>query len=291
MRIIVCTKRDLAGTIVLNGLLPRLAGHQTLILLSDKTRSAEHDVPELAEMKFLERDLPISTLFPLVDRMGGGGRWATLVGLGQSFGVEIHQVIGVDLPETVGLIRDFAPDLMVSIRFSHIFKPETYEIPRFGTYNLHPGELPHYAGLFAPFRALLQDEGRVGCTLHRVDAGIDTGPIAGIGWLPVDRRRSLLWHVVHAYGPGLDLVTGLVASLNAGFEVITTVQEQAQRRYGTMPDAEDFSMFRQKGLRLYDPQEYSAILADFLPVGLHNTVAGLAPVGEEQGGTCCYAGG
>ena len=40
VRLIVCTKRDLAGAIVLNTLLPRLAGCAVTVLLSDKTRAA-----------------------------------------------------------------------------------------------------------------------------------------------------------------------------------------------------------------------------------------------------------
>ena len=70
MRILVCTKRDLHGAHFLNRLLPRLAGHELAgIWLSEKNRDAENSVPELVELRFLERTLPLELLFPLIDAL------------------------------------------------------------------------------------------------------------------------------------------------------------------------------------------------------------------------------
>lgn len=277
MRIVVCTKRDLAGTLVLNELLPRLSGCRVLVLLSDKTRAAEQAVPELAELKFLERDLPVDTLFPLVDGMGGGGRLATLEGVAARFGVPVQVVEDAAGPPVQALLHDFAPDLMVSARFSHIFRRPVFEIPRLGTYNIHPGALPHYAGLFAVFRGLLDGQARIGCSLHRVDEGVDTGPVVGIGWLPVEPGRSLLWHVVNAYRPGLDLFTGMVEALRAGETVTAVPQDRAGRRYRSLPDTADFAAFRARGLRLFDPAEYGKVLAGFMPDTMVRDGAGREP--------------
>ncbi len=289
VRLIVCTKRDLAGAVVLNTLLPRLAGCAVTVLLSDKTRPAEHTVPELAEIKYLERDLPVDTLFPLVDRLGGeGGRMATLEGVCRRFGVPVTVVADVNAPDTAAMIAEYRPDLMVSIRFSHIFRRRVFDLPRWGTYNLHPGELPRYAGLFAPFRAMLDGETRIGCSLHRVDDGIDTGPVVGIGYLPVRRDRSLLWHVVNAYRPGIGLFLGMLDTLRAGGEINPRPQEPWRRQYGSMPDAAAFAAFRAKGMRLFDPMEYRALLAEFLPAGMA-PVPEEASCGESGGGLCFYA--
>src|SRR5262249_48913742 len=47
---------------------------------------------------------------------------------------------------------------------------------RLGIINLHGGLSPHYRGADCTFWALYNGEpDRVGCTLHFVDAGIDTG--------------------------------------------------------------------------------------------------------------------
>lgn len=290
MRIVICTKRDLAGALVLNTLMPHLAADSVLVLLSDKTRPVEKAIPELAEMKFLERDLAIDTVFPLVDMVAGDDApLATFSGIGRRFGVPVKVVADINGPETEALLRDFAPDLLLSARFSLIFKRHIFQIPRFGTWNVHPGALPRYAGLFAPFRCLAEGGDRIGCTLHQVDDGIDTGPVVGIGWLPVDPARSLIWHVVNTYRPGLDLFIQMLAGLRGGVLPQPMVQDRALRVYGSLPDAAAFHTFRERGFRLYDPKEYMEIVNGFLPAGAGGTLDVLAEKAEQVGAPCCCA--
>lgn len=299
LRIVLCTKRDLAGALVLNQLMPHLAGDRVMVLLSDKTRPAEKSLPELAEMKALERDLPIDTLFPAIDAVGGhGAPLATFAGIAARYGVPFKTVGDINGPEALALLREFAPDLVLSVRFSLIFKRAAYEIPALGTWNVHPGALPRYAGLFAPFRSLVDGQDRIGCTLHRIDDGIDTGPVAGIGWLPVRRDRSLLWHVANTYGPGIELFLDMLAGLRQGRAPALTEQDRSQRIYLSMPDAAQFEAFRRQGLRLGDMGEYLDIIGGFLPPGMALPAAvsdtlGLGAPGrskvEEVGAPCCCA--
>ncbi|MBC7951883.1 MAG: methionyl-tRNA formyltransferase [Rhodospirillaceae bacterium] len=291
LRIIVCTKRDLAGALVLNKLLPQLAGDQVMVLLSDKTRPVEKAVPELAEMKFLERDLPMDTIFPLVDMAGGGASpMATFNGLAARHGVTMKTITTINDLETEALMREFQPDLILSVRFSLIFKRNIFDIPTMGTWNVHPGALPHYAGLFAPFRCLVEGGDRIGCTLHRVDDGIDTGPIQGIGWLPVDPQRSLLWHVANSYGPGLDLFIHMLEDMRAGRSSTPLVQDRSQRAYFSLPNADDFRRFWERGFRLYDPKDYMELLNGFLPPGVSVPVDKMvAMAAEGVGAPCCCA--
>lgn len=267
MRIVVCTKRDIAGNIVLNHVLPELLGrgHQVLVLLSDKTRAAEAELPPLAEMKFYERDLPLRTVFPLLDRSGGAPRapYATFHGLSQRHGVEIRIVGSINGPEGEGVLRAFQPDLILSARFSLIFKANIIALPRHGILNIHPGALPEYGGLFAPFRAMLNGDEAAGCTLHVIDEGIDTGPVVGIAHLPIERRRSLLWHVVNLYPLGLSMALAAIDRLDAGLPLILERQDPARHRYGTLPGLDAFEEFRRQGMKLVDPDEYMALMSHY----------------------------
>lgn len=288
MKIVVCTKRDLAGALVLNHLMPHLTGDEVCVLLSDKTRPVENAVPELAEIKFLERDLPLDRLFPLVDSHGGDDApLATFQGIARRYGVPVRIVSDINGAESEAGLRAFAPDLMLSARFSLIFKPNVFDIPRLGTWNIHPGALPRYAGLFAPFRGLMDGGGRLGCTLHRVDAGIDTGPVLGIGWLEVERTRSLLWHVVNAYRPGLDLFVDMLAGIRAGMPPQPRTQDAAGRIYGTLPDAGAFAEFRRRGMRIHEQGEYLEMIAGFLPPDVALPADLFAA--DEVGASCCCA--
>lgn len=148
-----------------------------------------------------------------------------------------------------------------------IFKRHIFEIPRLGTYNVHPGALPRYAGLFAPFRCLVDGADRIGCTLHLVDDGIDTGPVIDIGYLPVKPERSLLWHVVNTYRPGVEAFYRMLDGICVGKMPEPWVQDRSQRIYGSLPDQTAFDKFRKMGFRLYDPVEYLKMLQAFLPPG------------------------
>lgn len=265
MRLALCTKRDLFGCMVLNRLLPRLRGHELLVLLSDKTRPAEQDVPELAELKLLERDLPLGLLFPLCDRLSDNAPALTFKRLAQRHEVAIHTVQQINTGDGAALLDSFEPDLILSARFSHIFKPPLIDRPRFGIYNVHPGALPRYAGLFAPMRGLLAGETQLGCTLHRMDDGIDSGPIYGIRYLPVNLERSLFWHVAGIYPLGLDMFDELLGRLERGEEVPLQVQDPASREYRSMPTAADFAAFRAAGGRLVTPDEYIENLSAYFP--------------------------
>lgn len=286
---------DLAGALILNTLLPRLADCKVMVLMSEKTRPVENTVPELAEIKFYERDLPVDILFPLLDRaeVGRGeaprARLETFAALSARYGITIESITDLNGPDGEARIRAFAPDLTISARFSLIFKPNTYDIPPLGTYNIHPGALPRYAGLFAPFRCMLDGSDAIGCTLHRVDKGIDTGPIVGIGYLPVDRSRSLLWHVVNTYRPGLDLFLAMLDGLRQGREPQYAVQDFSQRQYVSLPGAEPFADFRAKGLKLFEPNEYLEILSGFLPPDMAMPSAVARAVNNGRGDPCCSA--
>lgn len=70
-------------------------------------------------------------------------------------------------------------------------------------YNIHNGPLPRYRGLpeAAIAYALLADERSYGATLHRVDAGIDTGDIVDTETFPIastDRFQEVMLNGLRA---------------------------------------------------------------------------------------------
>ncbi len=69
-------------------------------------------------------------------------------------------------------------DLLLNVHSLCVVNGSILDAPRIGAFNLHPGPLPRYAGLNAPGWAILRGECRYGVTVHRMFAGIDTGPIA-----------------------------------------------------------------------------------------------------------------
>ena len=83
-------------------------------------------------------------------------------------------------------LRQVQPDLMIA-RCKVILKPEIFQIPRLGTFVMHPGVCPEYRNAHGCFWALAHgDLQNVGMTLLKVDKGIDTGPVYGYFSYPYD---------------------------------------------------------------------------------------------------------
>ncbi len=92
-------------------------------------------------------------------------------------------------PEFVNVIRDLAPDYIVSGYYSRIFHDEILSIPPKGCVNIHPTGLPRFRGLSPYFTHMLFGDSRNYITMHWLDPGIDTGDIiaqASVEILPDD---------------------------------------------------------------------------------------------------------
>ena len=99
----------------------------------------------------------------------------------------------VNTPEFIAIIRKLAPDLIVSMHYATIFKPELASIPRLGCVNEHPSRLPAGRGMTPSFWHMIRGDERNWITLHFVDPGIDTGDViahGSIAILPEDTGRT-----------------------------------------------------------------------------------------------------
>jgi phosphoribosylglycinamide formyltransferase-1 len=89
-------------------------------------------------------------------------------------------------------VAGFAPDLVVSAGFMKVVGKRFLE--RFTMVNTHPALLPAFPGAHAVRDALDYGATVTGCTVHLVDAGVDTGPVIAqhaIDVAPDDDEDSL----------------------------------------------------------------------------------------------------
>lgn len=96
--------------------------------------------------------------------------------------------------ELVKLLRDAGVELVVLAGFMRVLKePMLTAFPR-RIINLHPSLLPKFPGVEAWKQALDAGEKVTGCSVHYVDAGIDSGEIIAqrkVPVLPGDTAESL----------------------------------------------------------------------------------------------------
>jgi hypothetical protein len=103
---------------------------------------------------------------------------------------EILRVPTLNGDEARAALRRLGADVAVSLD-NALIREETFALPRHGTINVHHGAVPAYRGGPPVFWELLDGRETVGFTIHRIDTGVDTGPVLAEGAVPIERRDSL----------------------------------------------------------------------------------------------------
>jgi methionyl-tRNA formyltransferase len=146
---------------------------------------------------------------------------SSLAGVAATLGFDVLDTTRVREPAFAAWLAERGVDLLINVYSTLLVHPEVVRAPRIGSFNLHPGPLPEYAGLNVVSWAIYHGEPRHGVTLHWMEAGIDTGAIAyqasfGIG----DDERGLS---VFAKG------------VRAGVPLVLRLLETAARDPGAIP--------------------------------------------------------
>jgi methionyl-tRNA formyltransferase len=103
-------------------------------------------------------------------------------------GVPVRRVPTLNGPEAREALR--GTDVAVSLDNS-LISGATYSVPRLGVVNVHHGAVPEYRGGPPVFWELADGRTAVGFTVHRIDAGIDTGPVLAAGEVEIALRPAL----------------------------------------------------------------------------------------------------
>jgi len=95
----------------------------------------------------------------------------------------------------IEIIKDHSGNFIALAGFMRIVKPALLNAFAGRIVNIHPSLLPNFPGLHAGQQALDAGVAETGCTVHFVDAGIDTGPVIvqkKVPVLPGDTEEALM---------------------------------------------------------------------------------------------------
>lgn len=266
MRIAFLVNRDIESNFALNLLMPEI--HQSIagVFVSERVGSGRTvSARMLGQLAFIEQELFNELVFPLADQTcHGHARYAGFGELQRRFGVPVQALTTLKDPSELQKLRDVRADLFVSIRFGKILGTEVLGLPSRGVLNLHSGLLPQYRGVLATFRALLNGDAEIGCTLHWIDSpAIDAGAIVETARMPVVKDHSLLWHILSLYRPGAGLILNAVRRLERGEPVIGTPQDPSDGAYYSFPTDDDMRRFTALGWRLFDREDVGDLLESY----------------------------
>ncbi|WP_051852255.1 formyl transferase [Streptomyces aureocirculatus] len=264
MRVLVCAQRDLVVCVALNRLLPELGDHEVAVALNRPSPGDPAAADPLRRQRWFERGLIDEVVFPPLDSLPHPvGELLTFHHLSRRHGIEFRDVEHVNTGDGLAFAQAFQPDLILSVRFDLIFKEPVLSLPSLGILNIHPGALPEYAGLAAPMRTLIAGEQKLTSTLHVIDRGIDTGPVIASDELPLDRGRSLFWHLTRLYELGVELFLQELPGLAKGKRPPAQPQDRAQRHYHSKPTPQEIETFEKLGFRFLCESDYEEVVRRF----------------------------
>lgn len=143
-------------------------------------------------------------------------RGASVAGVAAENGIPRLEPERVRDPELAGWIAEQEVDLLLNVHSLLIIDEAVLAAPRIGSFNLHPGPLPGYAGLNSPSWAIAAGEDRHAVTVHWMAAGIDTGPIAYEAWFEIGPKDTGLRVATRAVSEGIPLLERLLDDAGRG---------------------------------------------------------------------------
>jgi methionyl-tRNA formyltransferase len=180
----------------------------------------------------------------------------------RKLGLDVWPSGSVRSPELASRLRAAEVDLLVNVHSLFLIHPSVLAAPTIGSFNLHPGPLPEYAGLNVPSWAIYRGESRHGVTLHWMDEGIDTGPIAWHERFPIDTADTGLSVSGKCVRTGIPLILRLATTATDDPRAIPREQQDLSCRmyFSAGPPADgriDWSQEADSILRFVRASDYA----------------------------------
>ncbi len=164
---------------------------------------------------------------------------------------------GEDAEESMRVLREISPDLIVVTAYGQILPKEILELPKYGCINIHASLLPKYRGAAPINWVLLNGEKETGVTSMQMSEGLDTGDMLIKRATPIGENETC---------------EELYARLSAmGGEVLAETID-ALEKGSLSPEVQDDS------LSCYSPmirKEMSALDFSKTAAEVHNTIRGV----------------
>jgi methionyl-tRNA formyltransferase len=157
---------------------------------------------------------------------------ATLWQVAERAGLPTWPASLVKDPALAGRIRAAGVDIILNAHSLFVMHGEVVEAPRIGSFNLHPGPLPRYAGLNVVSWAIYRGERTHGVTVHKMEAGIDTGPIVYQSLFDIGGADTALTLYAKCTKEGVALLLRLLETASGDENAIPLLpQDLTERQY------------------------------------------------------------
>ena len=226
------------------------------------------------------------------DRPAGRGQAPTPPAVkreAEALGIPVLQFEKVRTPETAAALAALNADLFVVVAYGRILPQALLDLPRLGPFNVHASLLPKLRGA-APIQwSIIRGDSETGVSIMRMEAGLDTGPVAAVRALPIasDDTTGTLSEKLAALGAALLLDT--LPAIAAGTVVLRPQDDAAATLAPPLAKADGLLKFEQPArlvsaqARGVDPWPGAATIVGgetvklFAPRVVEATAGGAAP--------------
>lgn len=144
-------------------------------------------------------------------------------------------IIELDQDDFAEQVRDAIEakkaNLGLVVSFPYKIPSSVFNLPENGFYNIHPGPLPQYRGPDPVFQQLKNQETLAGVTLHKLDEGMDTGPVVLSEMVKIDPQDTYGLLSSRLADTAAKLSGILIKLLGLGLNIPSRPQSKALARY------------------------------------------------------------
>ena len=105
--------------------------------------------------------------------------------------IPVYQPNSVKTEETLNLVRELNPDLIVVVAYGKILPKELIDIPKYGVINVHSSLLPKYRGAAPIHAAIINGEKETGVTIMYIAEELDAGDMILQGKTEITEEDNL----------------------------------------------------------------------------------------------------
>lgn len=145
-------------------------------------------------LKLLNEKHEIVGVFTKVDKpnlRGGKIKFVPVKEFALENNIRVYQPNSVKTEETLNIIRELNPDLIVVVAYGKILPKELIEIPKFGVINVHSSILPKYRGAAPIHAAIINGDEETGVSIMYIAEELDAGDVILLGKTPISKEDNL----------------------------------------------------------------------------------------------------
>lgn len=151
--------------------------------------------------------------------------------------------------ESIERIKNYKPDLLISILGNQIFREQIINLAPKGCLNLHTALLPKYRGLLPTFWVMKNDEKYTGVSVFFVDEGIDSGPIIVQERVEIGNRTQEEL-IKYTKKLGMEAIAKAIDLIEKD-EVELIENDDSKKTYFSFPKRKDVKDFLAKGKKFF----------------------------------------